>query len=61
MLLWSSLNLFLDLGRNNHNSNGGGKADAEFPSGQLTSTAWEGWWHDDDATASLTTERRRLN
>lgn len=54
MLLWSSLNLFLDPGRNGHNSYNGENADAEFPSGQLTSSAWEGWWHDDAALGSDT-------
>ena len=50
MLLLSSLNLLLDARRSDDNraySSGNGKK--EFPNGQLTSTAWEGWWHDDAA------------
>ncbi|CAH0153850.1 hypothetical protein SRABI83_00782 [Arthrobacter sp. Bi83] len=51
MLLWSSLTLFLDSRRNDDDSSsGGGKASSDFPRGQLTSTAWEGWWHDDVAS-----------
>ncbi|MCU1516267.1 MAG: hypothetical protein JWQ75_988 [Pseudarthrobacter sp.] len=50
MLLLSSLNLLLDTRRSEDNrphSSGSGKT--EFPNGQLSSTAWEGWWHDDAA------------
>ena len=50
MLLLSSLNLLVDARRSDDNraySSGSGKT--EFPNGQLTSTAWEGWWHDDAA------------
>jgi hypothetical protein len=51
MLLWSSLTLFLDSRRNDDDSaRGGGNAGSDFPRGQLTSTAWEGWWHDDIAS-----------
>lgn len=46
MLLLSSLNLLFDAGRSEH---AGGSGEKEFPTGQLTSTAWEGWWHEDAA------------
>jgi hypothetical protein len=50
MLLLSSLNFLFDAGLGDssrpHNS-GIGKTD--FPTGRLTSTAWEGWWHEDAA------------
>jgi hypothetical protein len=50
MLLWNSLNLLLDARRNDDNhSYSGGNGKTEFPTGQLTSTAWEGWWHEDAA------------
>lgn len=50
MLFLNSLNLFFDARRSEDNhahSSGSGKPG--FPSGRLTSTAWEGWWHDDAA------------
>jgi len=46
MLLLSSLNLLFDGGRR---EDGRGKPDTEFPTGQLSSAAWEGWWHEDPA------------
>lgn len=47
MLIWKSLTLFLDSPRPDDEPGcGGGKASTGFPSGQLTSTAWEGWWHE---------------
>ena len=50
MLLLSSLNLLLDARRSEdgrpHSS---GSGTTEFPNGQLSSTAWEGWWHEDAA------------
>jgi hypothetical protein len=46
MLLLSSLNLLFDGGRR---EDGRGSGENEFPTGQLTSTAWEGWWHEDAA------------
>lgn len=50
MLLLSSLNFLLDAGRGEgsrpHN---GGIGKTDFPTGRLTSTAWEGWWHEDTA------------
>lgn len=48
MLPWSSLNLFLDSGRDDDDhQSGDGNANTKFPSGQLTSSAWEGWMHED--------------
>jgi hypothetical protein len=47
MLFWSSLTLFLDSRRNDDPQFGDGNANVSFPSGRLTSTAWEGWWHDE--------------
>jgi hypothetical protein len=48
MLLLTSLNLLLDGRRSGDNhSHSGGTGQTEFPTGQLTSTAWEGWWHED--------------
>ena len=46
MSLLSSLNLLFDAGRREHSR---GSGENEFPTGQLTSTAWEGWWHEDAA------------
>ncbi len=46
MLLLNSLNFLLDAGRYDHVR---GNREDEFPTGQLTSTAWEGWWHEDAA------------
>jgi hypothetical protein len=46
MLLLSSLNLLLDAGRRERSD---GSGEIEFPTGQLTSAAWEGWWHEDAA------------
>lgn len=50
MLLLSSLNLLFDAGRRegsgpHHCENG----KTDFPTGRLTSSAWEGWWHEDAA------------
>jgi hypothetical protein len=53
MLLLSSLTLFLGSRRNDDDPQFGDRTASaefprtEFPSGQLTSSAWEGWWHDD--------------
>jgi hypothetical protein len=47
MLFWSSLTLLLDSPRNDRPQFGDGKANPNFPSGRLTSAAWEGWWHDE--------------
>ena len=49
MLLLSSLNLLLDARRSDDNRAYSGNGKTEFPNGQLTSTAWEGWWHEDAA------------
>jgi hypothetical protein len=48
MLFASSLTLFLGYrGKDNDPRFGGEEDVTAFPSGQLTSTAWEGWWHDE--------------
>jgi hypothetical protein len=48
MFLWRSLNLFLDShGDDGDRRFGDGPTNTEFPSGQLTSSAWEGWWHEE--------------
>lgn len=50
MLLLNTLNLLLDARRNDDNhSYIGGTGKPGFPSGELTSSAWEGWWHEDAA------------
>lgn len=50
MFLLNSLNLLLDGRRNDESrSRNGGDATSEFPKGQLSSAAWEGWWHEDAA------------
>lgn len=50
MLLLSSLNLLFDAGRSDDGrAHPGQDGKSEFPTGQLTSTAWEGWWHEDVA------------
>ncbi|MBT2533827.1 hypothetical protein J7E83_17180 [Arthrobacter sp. ISL-48] len=50
MLLLNSLNLLLDARRNGDNHSYSGKnGKTGFPTGQLTSAAWEGWWHEDAA------------
>lgn len=50
MLLLSSLNLLLDARRSDDShAHLGGNGQTGFPNGQLTSAAWEGWWHDDAA------------
>ncbi len=47
MLFASSLTLFLDYrGKDDDAHTGGPENATAFPSGQLTSSAWEGWWHD---------------
>ena len=50
MFLLNSLNLLLD-GRRSDDSRprGGRSGQTEFPEGQLTSAAWEGWWHEEAA------------
>lgn len=50
MMLLSSLNLLFDAGRGEDScARNAGNGQPGFPTGQLTSTAWEGWWHDDAA------------
>ncbi|MDR6416095.1 hypothetical protein [Pseudarthrobacter sulfonivorans] len=46
MLLLNSLNFLFDGGRR---EDGRGNSETEFPTGQLSSAAWEGWWHEDAA------------
>lgn len=50
MFLLNSLNLLLD-GRRGDDawSSSGSNGKTEFPEGQLTSAAWEGWWHEEAA------------
>ncbi|GGH91818.1 hypothetical protein ACFFGR_05175 [Arthrobacter liuii] len=60
MFLLNSLNLLLD-GRDHEarhygaGAPGEGAAPGTFPAGQLTSAAWEGWWHEDAAWRPATT------
>ncbi|WP_171046826.1 hypothetical protein [Pseudarthrobacter sp. NamE5] len=49
MFLLNSLNLLLDGRGDDGRSQHGGGAQTDFPEGQLTSAAWEGWWHEDAA------------
>ncbi|HYH76875.1 MAG TPA: hypothetical protein VD841_05170 [Arthrobacter sp.] len=50
MLLLNSLNLLLDARRSDDSRQySSGSGATGFPNGHLTSTAWEGWWHDDAA------------
>jgi hypothetical protein len=48
MPFWGSFTLFLVSGRNEPDPEfDGDDAVSSFPAGQLTSTAWEGWWQED--------------
>jgi hypothetical protein len=48
MFLLTSLNLLPDGQRNDDSrSLSGGDGKSDFPQGQLSSAAWEGWWQDD--------------
>lgn len=50
MFLLNSLNLLLDGRRSDDSrSHAGGSGRTDFPEGQLTSAAWEGWWHEEPA------------
>ena len=50
MFLLTSLNHLLDGQRNDDSrSHSGGDGKSDFPQGQLSSAAWEGWWQDDAA------------
>ena len=50
MLLLSSLSRLSTPARSeDSHANNGVNGKTEFPTGHLTSTAWEGWWHDDAA------------
>lgn len=53
MFLLNSLNLLLDGGRGDEGRNEAlpeeSATTCAFPAGQLTSAAWEGWWHEDAA------------
>lgn len=45
-MLRSSLSLFFSSPQNDGTSQfGGAGSSSDFPEGQLTSSAWEGWWH----------------
>ncbi|MBO1269838.1 hypothetical protein [Arthrobacter cavernae] len=50
MLLWNTISLFVDAGRNDGGAGDSGDGtpgeDAGFPTTRLSSSAWEGWWHD---------------
>ncbi|WP_432245987.1 hypothetical protein ACRB8A_08960 [Arthrobacter sp. G.S.26] len=49
MFLLNSLSLLLD-GRGNDDGHAfGSSANSSFPAGRLTSAAWEGWWHEEQA------------
>lgn len=50
MFFLTTLNFSLEVSRGDakpfeHDGNGS----SQFPDGQLSSTAWEGWWHEDTA------------
>jgi hypothetical protein len=46
-MLWNTLNLFFSSPHNDRNSQfGDAESNTDFPQGQLTSAAWEGWWDD---------------
>lgn len=52
--LFNGRNLLLDGGsgddaRRNDAGPSNSAVHGEFPAGRLTSAAWEGWWHEDDA------------
>ncbi|MEE2523011.1 hypothetical protein V1639_11755 [Pseudarthrobacter sp. J75] len=50
MFLLNTLNLLLDSSSNEESrSFGAGATESCFAAGQLTSAAWEGWWHEDTA------------
>jgi hypothetical protein len=45
-MLWNTLSQSFSSQQNDGNSQfGGADLTADFPQGQLTSAAWEGWWH----------------
>ena len=45
-MLWNTLSQSFSSQQNDGNSQfGGADFTADFPQGQLTSAAWEGWWH----------------
>jgi hypothetical protein len=45
-MLWNTLGQSFSSRQNDGNSQFGGADSAvDFPQGQLTSAAWEGWWH----------------
>lgn len=45
-MLRSSLSLFFSSRQNDGTSQlSGAGSNSDFPQGQLTSSAWEGWWH----------------
>ena len=50
MFLLNNLNLLLDARRSDDSRfHTGASGSTDFPEGQLTSAAWEGWWHEEAA------------
>ena len=49
MLLLNSLNFLLDGRRSDDGRSRNADGTGDFPEGRLTSTAWEGWWHEEAA------------
>ncbi|UKA55446.1 hypothetical protein LFT45_05860 [Arthrobacter sp. FW305-BF8] len=43
-MLWNTLNLFFISRTDGNSALGEAGANTDFPQGQLTSAAWEGWW-----------------
>ena len=49
-MLWNTLNLFFTSRTDGNSQFGEAVSNTDFPQGQLTSAAWEGWW---DSAAQL--------
>jgi hypothetical protein len=49
MFLFTSLSFLLDAQRTDGSRSDGGSGQTAFPEGQLSSAAWEGWWHEEAA------------
>ncbi|WP_190243018.1 hypothetical protein [Arthrobacter globiformis] len=43
-MLWNTLNLFFTSRTDGNSQIGEAGSHTDFPQGQLTSAAWEGWW-----------------
>jgi|RhiMetStandDraft_4_1073278.scaffolds.fasta_scaffold598025_2 hypothetical protein len=43
-MLWNTLNLFFTTRADGNSQFGESASHTDFPKGQLTSAAWEGWW-----------------